>query len=442
MTFTILIIGSKQKTQLQRASDIHTRIVGAGTIDEAERCIETEPVDMILFALNDEGRDAFLLARMAMEKHPSIKSLFFSDQESLQGTLATLVAMPASQLKALFSGGNEPVAAAMPKVAPTVSALPRIDGHDAGRFNYDRFIGDSPEIHKIKNLIVKIAPTNATILLQGESGTGKEVIARSVHVHSIRKNEAFVPVDCAAINESVIESELFGHTKGAFTGADRDTIGLIRSADKGTLFLDEIAELPMALQVKLLRTLQERVVKPVGSAKTYPVDIRIIAATNCNLAEAVKTGTFRQDLYYRLNVITIWSPPLCEHVADIPMLCRYFIGKLVQDGFPEKQFSESAMQALKGYDWPGNIRELENVVRRGVILSHGDLIESSDLPISPTLSEEMESSLHLDPSSMASHEKEAIRKALEQMTGNRRAAAQLLGISEATLYRRIKLYGM
>ncbi|NTW62745.1 MAG: sigma-54-dependent Fis family transcriptional regulator, partial [Chlorobiaceae bacterium] len=309
-------------------------------------------------------------------------------------------------------------------------------------FLYEGLIGNSPEIQKLKELVLKIAPTCTTVLIQGESGTGKDVIARAIHFHSARKKEVFMPVDCAAINESVIESELFGHTRGAFTGADWNTLGLIRSSDRGTLFLDEIAELPMHLQAKLLRTLQERAVKPVGSSTIYPVDIRIVSASNRNLAEAVKKGTFRQDLYYRMSAVTIYAPPLRERRSDIPLLCSFFIRKLVQEGFSEKRFSPKAMDALSGFDWPGNVRELENVIRCAVTLSKGDMIDQEDLSIPLSCSDELPVSAAAESSSMAFHEKEAIRKALNKTIGNRRAAAKLLGISEATLYRRIKLYSI
>ena len=440
--FTILIVGGPPTERKFEPSDRHVKIMVAGSAGEAEVCIRTALVDMMLFSLNGENREAFRLCQLAMKRHPSTKAMFFSSAEALNDTLTAFSRLHAVQLKTVFSTENTAVAVPPAKFEPQIKELSQCSAADNNHFSYDKLIGDSPEIQKIKNLVLKIAPTNTTILLQGESGTGKEVIARAVHVHSTRKNEPFVPVDCAAINESVIESELFGHTKGAFTGADRDTIGLIRSADKGTLFLDEIAELPIVLQVKLLRTLQERMVRPVGSSKSYPVDIRIIAATNCNLADAVKKGTFRQDLYFRLNVITIFAPPLCEHRADIPLLCNHFISKLVSDGFPEKRFSESAMQTMTNYDWPGNIRELENVIRRGVILSQEEVIQSSELPISANMPEDGIGTTYLKPSSMAAHEKEAIRNALDQTAGNRRAAAQILGISEATLYRRIKLYGI
>ena len=205
-------------------------------------------------------------------------------------------------------------------------------------------------MEKLKGLMLKIAPTGTTVMIQGESGTGIEVIARTIHNHSSRNNEVFIPVDCAEINENTLESELFGQSKEGVSGVEGDTLGLIRSADKGTLFFNEITELPLAVQAKLLLTIQDRAVKPVGSTKIYPVDIRIIAASDHNLDDAVKNGTFRQDLYDHLNAITLYAPALREHRADIPLLCTSFINKLYYEGYPKKQLSENAMASLGDYE--------------------------------------------------------------------------------------------
>lgn len=430
MPLTILIIGNQTEPRLSETlghEENHLRVIHARTPSEAEQRIKQTPPHLVLAVFDSESTAAGLSIRRMLENHPSAKIMIFPAWLELLHTFQALKTLTASQINSLL-------------ITPPQQTGPLKPVTTIEQFHYDRLIGNSREIHKLKEIILKIAPTITTVLLQGESGTGKEVIARAIHAHSLRNSGIFMPVDCAAINESVIESELFGHTKGAFTGADRSTLGLIRSSDGGTLFLDEIAELPLTLQAKLLRTLQERTVKPVGSPTLYPVDIRIIAATNCNLAEAVKKGDFRQDLYYRLNAVTMYAPPLRERLSDIPELCNYFTKKFSSEGYPEKSLSPSALCALCKYDWPGNIRELENIIRSALTFSKGTAIEPEDLYIA--LRPDADSQTAGQPSSMAYHEKEAIRKALNQTTGNRRAAAHILGISEATLYRRIKLYSI
>lgn len=430
MSLTILIIASQAERRLPAPSgrdENHLRTIFADTPEEAEKRIKQTPPNLVLAVLDAATQTPDLSIRRMLERHPSVKIMIFSVWQELLNTFHALQTLTPPQLRNLL-------------ITPARQNGQRNSAADAEQFHYDGLIGGSREIRKLKEIILKIAPTITTVLLQGESGTGKEVIARAIHAHSSRSSAIFMPVDCAAINESIIESELFGHTRGAFTGADRSTLGLIRSSDGGTLFLDEIAELPLSLQAKLLRTLQERTVKPVGSPTLYPVDIRIIAATNCNLAEAVKKGTFRQDLYYRLNAITMYAPPLRERIGDIPQLFTHFARKFAGEGYAEKTLSGSAIDALSSYDWPGNIRELENIVRSALTFSRGTIIEPCDLfiPLNPG----PETQPAAKPSSMAYHEKEAIRKALNQTTGNRREAARLLGISEATLYRRIKLYSI
>ncbi|MCF8087618.1 MAG: sigma-54 dependent transcriptional regulator [Desulfotignum sp.] len=311
------------------------------------------------------------------------------------------------------------------------------------RFCFPDLVGTSPPMLKLKDMIARIAPTDTSVLIQGESGTGKELVARAIHHHSQRTRGPFCPVDCAAINETVVESELFGHAKGAFTGADQNTQGLFRSADTGTLFLDEVGELSLSMQAKLLRTLQERVVRPVGTTRAIPVDIRILAATNKNLLVAVSRGEFRQDLYYRLSTITLEAPPLRQIGDDILLLAGYLIERFSRDeGLAPRSFNAPAQTALKHHDWPGNVRELENVVRGALVLSTGEVIGPEDLSI-PTVSlSNTPGNLDGHPTTMTDHEVQIIRNILETTAGNRREAAKVLGISEATLYRRIKQYNL
>jgi two-component system response regulator AtoC len=293
----------------------------------------------------------------------------------------------------------------------------------------------------------RAAAFKCTVLLTGESGTGKEVLARAIHAQSPRRNEAFVGVNCGAIPETLLESELFGHAKGAFTGADRTRRGLFAEADGGTLFLDEIGELPTPLQVKLLRVLQEEEVRPLGESKSRPVDVRVIAATSRDLEAELAAGRFRDDLFYRLNVVRLSVPPLRERPKDIPLLVDHFFAHF-QDalGKPLQSVSDEALERLVTYPWPGNIRELENVIERSVILATGDRITLRELP---------ENVVHLDEQARAgassdlglkrarrSLEAELIRRALRATGGNRTRAARLLEISHRALLYKLKEYGI
>jgi len=246
---------------------------------------------------------------------------------------------------------------------------------------YDMLVGDSPPMHEIMDLIKTVAPSNSTILIAGETGTGKELVARAIQKSSNRKNKPFVAIHCAALSETLLESELFGHVKGAFTGAHRDRPGLFETADRGTIFLDEISEIPPSIQVKLLRVLQEGEVKRVGSSITKKVDLRVIAATNVDLKEKIKEGRFREDLYYRLNVIRMELPPLRDRGRDISLLAVHFVEKFSKRaGRKVPTISKQAMDALEMYGWPGNVRELENAIERAIVLCRQDSIELHNLP--------------------------------------------------------------
>jgi len=314
-------------------------------------------------------------------------------------------------------------------------------------FGYEQLVGNSAAMTKVKETILQIAKSDASVLIQGETGTGKELVARAIHYHSSRAKKPFVTVDCAAISETVIESELFGHVKGAFTGAYTSALGLIRSAEGGTLFLDEIGELSASVQIKLLRTIQEREVRPVGSTKSYPVNFRLLAATNKNLEKEVGEERFREDLFYRLNVVTIQVPPLRIRKDDIILLTRYFIRHFKTEFSSVEKISNEAINLLLKYDWPGNIRELQNAIMRAMAMGKGKEILSHDLPpslhstIGPMEIPDKDHIPEYGPGdSLASYEKAAIHNALKKCSGNRQEAAALLGIGVATLYRKLKLY--
>lgn len=307
--------------------------------------------------------------------------------------------------------------------------------------SFHQILGKSKPMQVVFDLIRRVADSPTNVLITGESGTGKELVAKAIHYNSDRRDAPFVPVNCAAIPEQLLESELFGHMRGSFTDAKLDKRGLFEEAQKGTLFLDEISELPLMLQAKLLRAIQEREIRRVGATKSISVDVRIIAATNLNLADEVKNKRFREDFYYRLNVIELRLPPLRERREDIPILVDAFLKKCAEfRGKQVKGLSEAALAMLVDYAWPGNVRELENVIERAVTLSHGEVIGADDLPIQVQgargdrriLDEAAERTLPLHEV-----EKEYIVKILEKTGGNKYQAAHVLGIDRKTLYRKL-----
>jgi DNA-binding NtrC family response regulator len=308
------------------------------------------------------------------------------------------------------------------------------------RPGFGGLIGLSAKMQRVYRLIEKVSAHNYPVLILGESGTGKELVARSIHFSGDRKNRPFVPVDCSALVPTLIESELFGYIKGAFTGATHSKQGLMEAAGNGTLFLDEIGDLPVDLQAKLLRALQEKEVKPVGSTERVPISTRVIAATNRDLDTAVRGGHFRQDLYFRLNVVQIKLPPLRERKTDIPLLVNAFLEKFSDSKGVPRTISEDAMVHLTAYDWPGNVRELENAIERAVALGSGPILHVGDLPTNLQYGspEKLPQSGELVP--LEEMERRAILRALREAGGDKLAAARLLGIGKTTLYRKLKQY--
>jgi DNA-binding NtrC family response regulator len=312
------------------------------------------------------------------------------------------------------------------------------------RYRFDAIIGTSPQLGTVLEMAGRVAASDASVLITGESGTGKELLARGIHYNSPRAAGPFVAVNCAAIPENLIESELFGHVKGAFTGASRDREGKFELADGGTLFLDEIGDLRVDLQAKILRTIQERQVDRVGGSQLVQVDVRIIAATNKDVERAVKEGSFREDLYYRLSVITLHIPPLRERREDIALLAGHFLKKYTPG--VDLRLEADALSALTSYGWPGNVRELENVIQRASVLRRGETISASDLP--DKLKKEKMSvenivlNLPEDGISLEELEKNLIAKALEKHKGNQTRAAEYLGITRPTLIYRMEKYGI
>lgn len=320
------------------------------------------------------------------------------------------------------------------------------------KYGLENIIGNSQPMQRIYDLVKQVAPSRATVLIQGESGTGKELIAHAIHQLSNRRTHAFVPVHCAALSGTLLESELFGHEKGAFTGAIEQRAGRFEQAHNGTLFLDEISEVSTEVQVKLLRVIQEQSFERVGGTRTIHADIRFVAATNKNLEEEVRNNNFREDLFYRLNVVTVTVPPLRERQDDIPLILKYYLDKFAREN--EKQpfsIDPKAVHLLQQYSWPGNVRELRNCMENLVVLSKNTLISPSDLP-EKILSYQQNS--HIDnsrppvssipaaPMNVKDNERSLIIKALKETNGNRTEAARALGMSRRTLYRKLERYGI
>ncbi len=314
------------------------------------------------------------------------------------------------------------------------------------RFDFSKIIGKSQKMKELFETLSLVAPTDATALLLGESGTGKELVANAIHHNSLRSNQPFIKVSCAALPETLLESELFGHEKGAFTGAIARREGRFQLAHRGTIFLDEVAEMSAATQTKLLRVLQEKEFEPLGSPRTMKTDVRVIAATNRDLEKEVREGRFREDLYYRLNVVPISLPPLRDRKEDVPALAAHFFAIYRDKNKKElRDISGKTMDLLMRYDWPGNIRELENCVERAVIMARGEIISPADLPpnIQALTGENEITDFHFPPGiSLAEAEKVLILKTLEDTGGNRSRAAEILGINRRTLQTKLKEYGI
>jgi DNA-binding NtrC family response regulator len=307
------------------------------------------------------------------------------------------------------------------------------------RCSFENIIYKSVKMQRVIELIKAVAKSNATVLITGESGTGKELVARAIHNYSYRCNKPFVAISCAALPENILESELFGHEKGSFTGAHIQRKGKFEFADNGTLFMDEIGEMSANIQVHLLRVLEEREFMRLGGNDLVKVDVRLISATNKEMKQEVKQGKFREDLYYRLNVVNIELPPLRDRKEDIPLLAEHFLGKFALENQKEiSEFNSSAMDILLKYDWPGNVRELENVIERSVILSNNGSIDKTDLLLEENESLQIGRSLD----SITEIEKKHIINVLEECGGNYSKTANILGISRMTLYNKIKAYGI
>jgi len=310
------------------------------------------------------------------------------------------------------------------------------------KYHVENIIGRSQAIRDLLTRVIKVGPTDATVLITGESGTGKELIARAVHANSTRQDKPFVTVNCAAITETLLESELFGHARGAFTGAATARKGLFEEADGGTFFFDEIAETNLSFQAKLLRAIQDREIRRVGENKPVPVNLRVIAATNVDLQQAVRERRFREDLYYRLNVVRFILPPLRERIEDVPLLCGAFLDKFNRRMGMQARIDDGVVESLMQYKFPGNVRELENIMEQAVALSGGGLIRPSDVVPQNGLGEASVPQGRTLASIVDESERAAIEDALRENDGNRERVAELLGISPTTLWRKMSRLGI
>jgi two-component system, NtrC family, response regulator HydG len=415
---------------------------------EAVKAVEQQPFDLILLDLRMTTMDGIEALVEVRKISPLVPVLIMTAYASVKTAVEALKAgafeyltkpLDTDELKILMEKALE-----FYHLRTENMALKERLGD---RFDFSKIIGRSPKMKEVFEILALVAPTDATVLILGESGTGKELVANSIHQNSKRASQPFVKVSCAALPETLLESELFGHEKGAFTGAIARREGRFQLAHRGSLFLDEVGEMTPATQTKLLRVLQEKEFEPLGSPRTLKADVRVIAATNKNLEREVKEGRFREDLFYRLNVVPISLPPLRERKEDIPSLAAHFFAFYREKNKKElRDLSGKALDLLIRYDWPGNIRELENCIERAVIMARGEVIAPADLPPAiQALSTGVKESGGLAlPSgiSLQEVEKTLILKTLEDTGGNRTRAAEILGINRRTLQNKLKEYGI
>lgn len=441
---TLLIVDDEQTTRelcATVAQQCGMKALTAASAEEALEILEQSAVDIVLTDLKLPASSGIELLQRIRDLHPHIEVMVLTQY----GTIDS--AVEATRMGALDYVTKpfrlEELRTRLERAAQAVELQQEnrlLREQLRTRPGFGSLIGMSAKMERVYKLIEKVSQHEYPVLVLGESGTGKELVARSIHFSGPRKDRPFVPVDCSALVPTLIESELFGYVKGAFTGALHAKQGLLEAANGGTLFLDEIGDMPVDLQAKLLRVLQEREVKPVGATERRAIDVRIIAATNRDLETAIRSGNFRQDLYFRLNVVQIKLPPLRERKSDIPLLVTYLLEKFSGVQGPVRTISDDAMRRLMAYDWPGNVRELENAIERAVALSSGIILHVADLPsnLQYPSSERAPQKDELLP--LDELERRAILRTLRETGGDKLAAARMLGIGKTTLYRKLKQY--
>ncbi len=435
----ILIIDDETKLGFLLASALRKAGFEADFVDSAEKALRKldEDYDVFLTDIRMPGMDGMEFLREVKARHPGATVVMMTAHGSVKSVVEAMKAGAYDYLLKPFS--TEELIVLMRRLAEETQIRQELEyRRKTEQERFGELVGQSPAMRKIFELIERVAPSDATVLITGETGTGKELVAREIHRRSPRAEKPFVAINCAAITETLLESELFGYERGAFTGADRRKPGMFELANGGTLFLDEIAEMPPALQAKLLRVLQDRTVYHLGGTTPIPVDVRIIAATNKDLKHLVQEKKFREDLYFRLAVFPIHLPPLRERREDIPLLVENFFAR--RRITPE--ISPEAMELLKNYDYPGNVRELENILERALILSGGAKITPEHLPELEEIPAEDDTPPIPGETTLAELERKMLLAALEKAGGNKSKAARLLGITRRMLYTRLKKYGI
>jgi DNA-binding NtrC family response regulator len=427
--------------ELLRDEGYITEVAGDG--QHALRALESFDADVVLTDLKMPVMDGLKLLELARPRYPHTAFVVMTAFGSIDTAVEAIKRGAENYLTKPLDLDTVSAlvlrAAEKAKLSREASELrARLDE----RFQIGSILGEHPSMQKLVKMIAQIAPSRATVLIHGESGTGKELIAAAIHQNSPRKDKPFVRLNCAALAESLLESELFGHEKGSFTGAQGRREGRFKQADGGTLFLDEISEVPMAMQVKLLRFLQEREFERVGGNETLTVDVRIVAATNRDLRERVKAGSFREDLYYRLNVVQLDVPPLRARKSDIPTLAQHFLRRFAEEnGRSIRGFSDAALRSLLSYPWPGNVRELENAIERAVVLCADQEIGSEHLPARSSEAS-VEMGILVPGITLDELERMAILQALEAASGSTAKAADMLGVSRRKIQYRLKEWGL
>ena len=461
---TLLIVDDEKNTRegLQKALKYDYQVTLAEHAESALEILKTKTFDLILSDVKMPGMDGVSFIKVVRDEHPEITSVVMTAFGSIDTAVDAMKngaydfltkPLDLENLDKVLSGAlasNIRQKEVLEAVIEEVEEDQPVKKKAVGKVSRTSIIGESEAFKKVLGMVEQIAPARSTVLLTGENGTGKEVIAKAIHEASDRVKNPFVAIHCAALNANLLESELFGHEKGAFTGANAAREGRFEAADGGTLFLDEIGEIDQATQVKLLRVLESRSFERVGGTRTINVDVRLVAATNRNLKEMVQNGTFREDLYYRLNVINIDLPSLRKRVEDIPLLLNYYLSIYNKENAKQiAGFTDAALATLKSYSWPGNIRELRNVVERMVVLCNSELLGEDLLPnelkngaLIVEESTDVKKVTTFSSLDVKKNEKDLIIKALEECGGNKTAAAQKLGISRRTLHRKIESLGL
>ena len=406
----------------------------AGAV-EAIKILEASPVDLVITDLKMPEVDGLSLVRHIRENLKQVEVMMITGYPSINGAVEAVKSGAEEYLAKPFT--EEELSSAVSRALEKAAARKTIrEQRPLPISTRHGLIGESKAMRKVFSAVEKAAASSATILISGESGTGKELVARAVHYNSDRSSAPFVPINCGGIPESLLESELFGYVRGAFTGATETRAGFFQTAEGGTIFLDEISETSLSMQVRLLRVLQDKEVNMVGARQPIRVDARIIAATNKDLPERIRKDEFREDLYYRLNVIAIDIPPLRDREGDIVLLAHHFINKFAEEfAKPRPRLSDSALRSLQNYSWPGNVRELENIIQRLVIMSEGDSIDAPDLPSLMRFS----ALRGVGPlRTLAEVEQEHILSVLASVNDNKTKAAEILGIDRKTLREKLK----